>query len=49
MMHSPLFKIVGAVLVALAVLIFLFRGALGPIHPPPTIHSTLTPATGAGK
>ena len=40
MMHSTFFKVVGAILVTLAVLMFLFHGTVG-APPPPTIHSTL--------
>jgi len=40
-MRSPLFRIVGAILVALAVLVFLFKGFLRPIQQAPEIHSTL--------
>ena len=41
MMHSSILKIVGAILVMLALLVFLFRGPGLPQQPQPTIHSTL--------
>jgi hypothetical protein len=41
MMHSTVIKVVGAALVALALLLYLFHG-LGPkLQQPPAIHSTL--------
>jgi hypothetical protein len=48
MMHSTIFKVVGAILVVLAVLMFLFRG-LGPTQPAPVIHSTLPSGSAPGK
>jgi hypothetical protein len=48
MMRSPVFKIVGSILVALAVLMFLFHGTVGS-PPPPTIHSTLPSGQTPGK
>jgi hypothetical protein len=43
MMRSPLFRVIGAILIAVAVLIFLFHGSVATMQPPPEIHSTLTP------
>jgi hypothetical protein len=41
MMRSPLFKIIGAILVTLAVLAFLFHGSVASMQPQGIIHSTL--------
>jgi hypothetical protein len=43
MMRSPLFRDIGAILIALAVLIFLSRGMLRVVQTAPEIHSTLPP------
>ncbi len=47
MIRSPLLRIIGAILIAVAVLIFLFRSAIPAMQPKPEIHSTLqgTPAS----
>jgi len=42
-MHSPFVRVLGAILIAAAVLIYLFHGSVASMQPPPEIHSTLTP------
>ena len=42
-MRSPVVRIIGALLIALAVLFYLFHGSVGSMQPRGTIHSTLTP------
>jgi hypothetical protein len=42
MMHSPIVRVIGAILIAAAVLIFLFHGSVSSMQSAqPTIHSTL--------
>jgi hypothetical protein len=43
MIRSPLFRIIGAILIMVTIVIFLFRGALSPSQIQPTIHSTISP------
>jgi hypothetical protein len=42
-MRSPVVRIIGAILIALAVLVYLFHGSVASMQPQPTVHSTLTP------
>ena len=41
-MNSPVVRIIGALIIAAAVLIYLFHGSVASMQPPPySVHSTL--------
>jgi hypothetical protein len=42
-MHSPVVRVIAALLIAIAVLFYLFHGSVASMQPHPEIHSTLTP------
>jgi hypothetical protein len=42
-MGSPVVRIIAALLIALAVLFYLFHGSVASMQPHPEIHSTLMP------
>jgi hypothetical protein len=42
-MRSPVVRVIAALLIAIAVLFYLFHGSVASMQPRPEIHSTLTP------